>query len=126
MVGEALARHALDRGLRPVNVAAPEPDPVIIAEVKFREITMQVLFLAVLIDTLHAAFENRECAFDGICVHVATGLFLDRVLHGFMGGEMPIRAVLEAAFVGEQPSFLGDVVGDDPSHRILVSMSDME
>jgi hypothetical protein len=75
MVGEALARHALNGGDSAVNVAASESDAVIVPEIKFREITVQVLFLAVLVDALHAAFEDRREAFNRVgmsnAAHVA-------------------------------------------------------
>jgi len=60
---EAFAVCALDRRKRSVDIVAAEPDAVIIAEVKFGQVAMQVLFLAVLIDAAHTALEDREIAF---------------------------------------------------------------
>ena len=43
---------------------------------------MEVLLAAVLVDTAHAALENREHGLDGVGMHAATDLFADRVLSG--------------------------------------------
>jgi hypothetical protein len=74
-VHQALAFHAFHGGDGAVNVAAPESGPVIISEVKLGQITVQVLFLAMLIDALHAAFEDRERTFNRIRVDVAASVF---------------------------------------------------
>ena len=41
---------------------------VVIAEIKFRKIAMQMLFLAMLVHAVHAALEDREHVFDGVGV----------------------------------------------------------
>ena len=60
-------------------------------EIKLGEVTVKVLLFALLIDAFHAAFENREIAFDRIGVDgetiVIAGVFAGRVLHGFMLNE---------------------------------------
>ena len=72
MVGQALAFTApdrLDRSLRIGDLAG------VVAEIKFRQITVQVLFSAVLIDALHSSFEDRKEALDRVGMHVATNVF---------------------------------------------------
>lgn len=76
-VHQALALRAFDRSNGAFNIAAAERNPVIVAEVELRQIPMQVLLAAVLIDAIHAAFEDREVAFDRIGGHVA-GAFHQR------------------------------------------------
>lgn len=56
-ISQALSVRALDHGKRPVDVAAPEGDPVIVAEIKFREIAVQMFFFAALIIALHAGLK---------------------------------------------------------------------
>lgn len=63
---EALAFHAPDRGEGAVNITIAKPDAVIVAEIKFGQITMQVLFFTVLIDAFHAALEDRERALNRV------------------------------------------------------------
>ena len=52
---------AMQRGTFPVIEA--ERGARVVAEIKFREIAMQMLLAAVLIDAAHPALENREVAF---------------------------------------------------------------
>ena len=57
-VGQPLALSALDHLHGPLFVAHAETDPVVIPEVKFRQIPVQMLFLAVLVGATHAALED--------------------------------------------------------------------
>jgi hypothetical protein len=45
-----------------------KPDVVAVAKIKFRQIAMQVPFLAVLVDVLHAAFEDAVKALNPVRV----------------------------------------------------------
>jgi hypothetical protein len=49
------------RGTFPV--IETKPDPVIVAEIELRQVAVQVLLGAVLIDASHTALEDREIAF---------------------------------------------------------------
>ena len=49
---------------RTVAIIKAKRNAVIEAEIVFSQVAMQMLFATVLIDALHAAFENREIAFD--------------------------------------------------------------
>ena len=77
MIGEPLAFDAFDSGFGAVNVAVAEPNAMVVAEVKFREIAVQMLLVAVLINSLHAALEDRERAFDGVGVDLGADIFAD-------------------------------------------------
>jgi drug/metabolite transporter superfamily protein YnfA len=46
---------------------------IVVAKIKFSQVAMQMLRVAVLIDTGHAALEDREHAFDG-GVYIANAL----------------------------------------------------
>src|SRR5258708_5705140 len=58
-IGEALAYNPFHGASGTLNVIYAKPHAIGIAEIKFREITVQVLFLAMLVDAFHAAFEYR-------------------------------------------------------------------
>jgi hypothetical protein len=83
-VHQALAFRALHGLHRPVNIAVAELNAVIVAEVKFCRVAVQVLFLAVLVDAAHVALEDREIAFRRIDVDVAARVFLGAVIDGFV------------------------------------------
>ena len=65
------------------------------AEIVFREVAVQMLLRAVLVDALHAALEDREVALDGVGVRSSprTYSLTGTVLHRFMlrdqSGSMP-------------------------------------
>jgi hypothetical protein len=48
----------------------------VVTEIKFRQITVQMLLAAMLVHTTHATLEDREVAFNGIGVNVAASVFL--------------------------------------------------
>ena len=78
MVCQPLAFALFDRKDGTLSV---RHSPGVIAEIKFGQIAVQVLFGAVLIDALHAAFEDAEIALDGVRMDLATGIFLAGVVH---------------------------------------------
>ncbi len=63
---------------RAFSIGEAEGGTVIEAEIKFREITVQVLFFAVLICSAHTAFEHRKISFDSISGYVTASIFVDR------------------------------------------------
>ena len=58
LIREPLALRAFDRGLGAVHVVNSKRDPIVVAEVKFREIAVQVVLAAMLVDALHSALED--------------------------------------------------------------------
>jgi hypothetical protein len=73
LIGEPLAFHALQKTLCAVLIVYAKRDAVVIAEVEFSKVAVQVIVSAVLIDALHAALEDRKETFDGIGVDTAVG-----------------------------------------------------
>lgn len=57
-VRETLTSRTLDRKRRTFPVLYAESGAMIVTEVVFRQITMKVFFIAMLIDARHATFEN--------------------------------------------------------------------
>ncbi len=57
-IGQTLANDALGQILGSHKVIGAKRNAVVIAEIKFREIAMQVLFTAMLIHATHTALEN--------------------------------------------------------------------
>ncbi len=126
MVGEPLAANAFDRGNGAIGVIEAKRNAVIVAMIIFGQVPMQMLFAAVLINALHAAFEDREIAFDCIGVHVTTRIFFDAVPDRFVFGKMPFGDLVEAAFVRMHAGFLGDVGAHDCVHGVLIGLCNLE
>ena len=57
-IGQTLTASSLDRAAGALGVVNPELDAVRIAEIELREVAVQMLFAAVLINADHAALEN--------------------------------------------------------------------
>jgi hypothetical protein len=55
-IGQSLANDALSQLLGAVTVVNAKRNAVVIAEIEFRQITVQVLFAAILIGAAHTAF----------------------------------------------------------------------
>ncbi len=108
-MGEALALTTSYRSNSADSVIIPKRGTVVIAEVKFREIAVQMFLGAVLVDALHAALENREEAFDRIGVNITTHIFAARMSHGFRSREVFSNFDVVFAFIGMQARFAGDV-----------------
>ena len=110
MIGEALAFTATHRRNRAVGVVVSKSLTKIIAEIIFRQITVQVLFGTVLVDALHSALEDRKIAFNRIRRHVAARIFLRRMIYGFVRRKLLADAEIQFAFIGLQPRLTIDVV----------------
>jgi len=74
-IGQPLADNALKRALGPRNVIASESDAIAVPEIELGKVAVQVLFLAMPIDALHAALKHRIMALDGVGVNRAGDVF---------------------------------------------------
>jgi hypothetical protein len=63
-IGETLSNDTFDCARGALYVIYAEPDAIAIAEIEFGKIAVQMLFAAMLVDALHAAFEDRIVAFN--------------------------------------------------------------
>jgi hypothetical protein len=73
----------------------------VVSELELGRVAVKVLLSAVLTDALHASFEDRERAFDGVRADVAAGAFRATVVHDLMAREVLAEAKAPAAFVGQ-------------------------
>lgn len=126
MVGEPLAFGGFQRSNRALHIAETQSDPVIVSEVELREITVEVLLGAMLIDALYAPLEDREVAFDRVRVDLAASVFASRVLHGRMLGEVTASLAVQAALVSEEPGVASDVRLYDLCHGNLCRHGNVE
>ena len=70
-IGEALPNDAFNCSFGALYVIYAKPDAIGIAEIEFCNVTVKVLFRAVLIEAFHAALENRIVAFHCVGRHTA-------------------------------------------------------
>src|SRR4051812_47499215 len=101
-IGQPLSSDALDRDCSAGSVIKAERDPMVVTEVKFAEIPLQMLGADVVIDAIYAALEDREVALNSVGVRVAPDVFLGGVVHGLMACEALADFCINAALVSTQ------------------------
>jgi len=72
-ISQALAGQAAKRITAPLTIIATEAFAVAVAEIELGNVAVKVLLRAMLIDTLHAAFEDRKELLDRVRVNAAKG-----------------------------------------------------
>ena len=100
-VGKSFSDDPLHGARTPFYVVNPELDPVIVPEIEFSEVTVQVPFAAMLVSTAHPSFEHGEEAFCGVHVRLSAYPFFFAVIDSFMAASELITDVpIGWAFVG--------------------------
>lgn len=125
-MGESLADDAAQGSFRALWVTDLKRNTMIIPEVKFCKIPLQVLLADVVINAVDAALQNREASFDVIGVSVATYIFLDRVVDCLVTGEALAHAQIDAALVSTQVRFRRNLLFDDRLEVGGVDVRNME
>jgi hypothetical protein len=97
-VREALTGCILYGKHRTVAVVVTKLDAVIVTEIVFGEISMQMFLAAMLINATHAPLEDREVALNGIGGHVTAHIFIGGMSDGFMRGKFLTDCGVEAGF----------------------------
>ena len=77
-VSQPLALCANQRAIGAGHVIDAQGDPVVVAEIKFRRVAMQVLFADVEVAAVYAALEDREEILDRVGVPKCGGRILRR------------------------------------------------
>ncbi len=57
-------QHRFEAALRTFPILYVQSDAVVLTEVEFRHVAVQILLFAMLVHAAYAALENREVAFD--------------------------------------------------------------
>src|ERR1700729_1832529 len=112
-VSEALSNDTLDCSLSALHVVNTKTDAIAIAEIELRKIAVQMAFAAMLVNALHAAFEDRIESFDGIGMDVPANVFLAAMVHALVAGKFSADLKILAGFIGHQCGFFGDVRTND-------------
>jgi hypothetical protein len=98
----------------------------VVPEIEFRDVAVQILFGAMLVIAPHSAFENAKEAFNRVRRHVATSVFVGRMLDRFMGRKFFAYCAVDIAFVSMQSAFAVNVLTNDLGDGRCVSGRDME
>src|SRR5882672_2569727 len=116
LIGEPLALNSAQQNLGALHVLDAKRLAIAVAEIELRKVAVQVIVGAVLIDTLHAAFEDREESLDGVGMQSVIGprhILSALVMHDAVPSEFPAYQGVGVVFVGHELSFAGNVLADD-------------
>ena len=100
LIGKSLADDTLQQAIGAVCIVATQSLTVGVAEFKFSQVAVQVVLVAILIDSAHTALEDAKISLDGVGGNVTAHVFAAPI-----GNEL-VRCVLlgyrsiEAAFIG--------------------------
>jgi len=118
--------------IRPVLILDAKRRPVAVAELKLRNVAMQVLFLTVLVNALHAALENGVIALKRVGMNLHAGLAVcvtvlaDGVADGVVARILVAKLIVVLGLIGHNMSFARDVFTDDRQDSGCAGRVDME
>jgi hypothetical protein len=128
-VREPLALHAEQGRLSASGIINAQRDPVVVTELEFRQITAQVLLIAMLIDALHAALEKSEEALDSVGVNsgiLKRDILANAVVDGAVAGSFLANLDIVLCFIGHQPRLVSNALANDPADFLAGHVVDMD
>ena len=99
---------------------------MVITEIEFSGVTVQVMRTAMLIHAIHAALEDAEEACNRVRMRVAAHVFLRTVVDALMIGEVLTNLCILPCFVSHQGREVGYVFGKLLPERAGCNVIDME
>jgi hypothetical protein len=115
LILQPLARESSQRAFCTLAILNTERRTIIVPEIEFSEIAMQMPLAAMLVDALHAAFEDAVVALDRVRMDlharfaVRITVLIARVIHNAMRGELFANGHVATRFVGHQMAFAVEV-----------------
>ena len=76
-IGQPLSDDALQCDRRAFAISEAKRGAVVVSEIEFAEVTLQVSLRDMVIDAIDTALEDREVPLDGVGVRVAANVFVD-------------------------------------------------
>src|SRR5579862_875223 len=109
LIGQPLPARAFDRLRGALGIVDAKRNALVVAEIEFAEIPLQVFRRDVMIGADHAALENAEIAFNGVGVpKMAAHVFLNRMVDGAVAAELACNRRVDRAFVRHHIGRLAD------------------
>ncbi len=125
-IGQSLAADALQRTIRASLVIDAKPNAVAVPKIKLREIAVQMLFGAVLINTIDATLEDAEITLDGVGVHMPANVLFCLVGDGFVRRKVMTDVSLSGSFIAHEVAFSRDIPAHDATQVIGADCGDVE
>jgi hypothetical protein len=125
-IREPLPFDSVECPNRPLLVVNAKRNARVVPEIELRQIPVQMLFGAMLVDAMHAALKDAEHAFDGVRVGIAAHVFVGTVVDRLVVRELGTDLRIEAAFVGIENRLAMHVRRDDGRHVVDTGALDVE
>lgn len=129
-ISEPTTLRAFKGAGRAGNIVDAKLFAMAIAEIKLREVTVQVGLADVLINAVHAAFQDRKEALDGVGaddpITFVPDIFVFGVVDGAMRGEIPTDGNQRLLFVSHEIALERSVLVEDRMKIIAAHVRHME
>lgn len=125
-VGEPLTDDTTDQTFGALFIINAERSPIVVAEIEFGGVAVQVLLIAMLIDALHPALEHRKEPFNGVRVHIAPAPFVPPVVDGFMRSKLAANPPVVARLIGYQGAAKISILHDDAPNAVGVDALNLD
>ncbi len=102
LISHPLSNNALHRpngsfGIRNIKLC-----PLIVPEVEFSKVALQMMLRHMVIGASDATLEGREVRLDTIGVRVTANIFLNAVVDGLMPGKITVHVAVLACVISDQ------------------------
>ena len=101
-IRETLALYTQESLRRTFSIGHAKLGAIVVTEIKFRQIALQMGFADVVIDAIDATLENREVTFDRIAVRVVADVFTIAMVNHLVTGEFLANAHVTASGIRHQ------------------------
>src|SRR5207248_7807780 len=108
------------RCLSPRRIINAEANAVAVPEIELGEITVQMAVATMLINSAHAAFEDREEALNGVGARLAAHPFAASMHDVIVPSELATDTAIELRLVGIQDAVTLEVLANDAADVALV------
>jgi hypothetical protein len=128
-IRETLAHDSFDCSLGTLHVIYAKADTIAIAKIVLREISVEMLLAAMLIDADHAALEDRKEAFRSIGVCVTANILASAasaMIYGLVVGKSLTNLAIDAALVNHQSAFSISVICENFTYYFCIHFLDMK
>src|ERR1700735_668047 len=102
---QSLPGNSLKRAACASIIIHAKRNAVAVAEIKLREITVQMLFGAMLVDALHAALEDRIVALNRVRADVSPSIFISTMVDRIVAQKVSADLLIPAALIGVDDGF---------------------
>jgi hypothetical protein len=117
-IGEPFADYAAKRAIGAFSVIDAERNAVVMPEIEFGEVAMQMFLADVLIDTVDPSLQDRKVPFSSIGVGIASYIFVLGMNDCLVAGEFLADLPIDAALVcSEVRCFVDSSFKDRPQGR---------